>query len=211
MFGCSLTKMCGIPDYFREKGLTVVDFSASAGSNQLQIQRYYDHVQQNVLHNDVIIFQITSLRRPWARLDKTTFLDNRSLYVPKLPKGHHCFVENDTTVDLLCNAVFDHVDPVMLSTNDLLTFLQTLGQNNRLLVWIGHQGFVDEHEKKILDFLHNQKILYCKHYFTEWCLKHKLPFWDSNHPTVESGRQFAEQCLWPMIAPHMVPVAYGSL
>ena len=40
--GCSLTQVCGIPEYLGKAiNLEVIDLSESAGSNMLQIKRLY--------------------------------------------------------------------------------------------------------------------------------------------------------------------------
>ena len=84
--GCSLTQVCGIPEYLGKAiNLEVIDLSESAGSNMLQIKRLHDSIAQNkVCKDDIAVWQITSDERayeslPETRLNEVTLLDKSKL------------------------------------------------------------------------------------------------------------------------------------
>lgn len=198
-FGCSLTQICGVTDFFQTV-FDLQDFSESAGSNQLQIQRYRDFAAANDISPDsIILYQITGLDRPWARLSRLMFHANPDYYVPKLPQNHYCYVENHDTVDLLCNAKFDHVNPSMITCRDLLDFLGEVNQHHHLIVWFGHKGFVESNYAEISKYLEQNHVVTCQEFFTQWCWDNQLPFLDDLHPAPESGQLYAQQCLLPLI------------
>lgn len=200
MFGCSLTRVCGIPQYFTQQGFSVLDFSESAGSNRLQIQRYYDWIEHTPIdRDDVLIWQITGFERPWARLDRRQFLENPSRYIPAdLSPQHHCHVENQHTVDLLSNADYTHARPEYVTLDQLLSFFRHLIPQHKLLIWAGHEGFVRNHQDRLIA-LATDHVYFCQEYFTNWCWQRRLPFQDQAHPAVESGQTFADLCLRPLV------------
>lgn len=225
--GCSLTYEYNEPSWSTHLSnllnIPVTNLSVSAGSNQLQIQR----IKKTILNNRIddktlVVWQITSCNRVYARVKN----NERNISLLKeegKTTGHETFVYSDKNIfdgkariDLVCNSPyafeicnaglnFDGVDSINLM-EEILFFLQIIKKiTPYVVVFFGWEKVMaEDYSVKLLEAfkikLDEYGIFYADEPFVEWCRENSQNFHpDNQHPTFESGRNYAELVILPII------------
>ena len=226
--GCSLTQVCGIPEYLGKAiNLEVIDLSESAGSNMLQIKRLHDSIAQNkVCKDDIAVWQITSDERayeslPETRLNEVTLLDKSKQIPLKSRNGelfqpyHHVLSSKNIfnskrRIDLLCNSKL--LNKTHSVEDDLQMFISTLvlAKNffRKLFVYFGWDDVMDDKYKTIfLNCIDYHDINFINQSFLDWAIENKKEMGDDEaHPSCKTGKEFAETFIQPLVLAEIFPL-----
>lgn len=213
--GCSFTALDGL----REKLVDSlkyenINFSVSAGTNQLQVNKITDYLLDNHLDtDDIILWQITYSSRNGLRVGPDTLLSEN---VEKIEKSN--FHPLSTHYDKKNNNVFDNKhrydllqrSPLVKYKDILLNFdendqlqnlLKTIIMINKfhkkLLVFFGNDDVLSKENRITFEeYLNKHRVEYIPESFVSWVFRTRLEFRDPVHPSADAGSIFAEKVLY---------------
>ena len=216
--GCSLTHQIGWADYVSTcSKLPLINLAQSAGSNQIQQHRFKEFIlTDSILHEDFVIWQITSTGRKHDRLKLTPTWRlklAKELYVPDIirngPKFHHTITQKHVNlfdgkarVDLLCTTdyVDGPTDEEQLLEDLLFSLVMAKKHTPNLLVIFGWNEVIQHQHIDLFKTLLNKfGIAYLDDTIVDWCSKHNLPFAGSMHPTHKSYQAYGANVVLPKI------------
>lgn len=224
--GCSLTEFSNWA-YHLSKSINVpiTNLASSAGSNQLQIEKFFDLVvSDGVSADDIVVWQITSLHRLHLRLPPTAEnLQQLKLGQEKLNSNFYKHY-NEThkpniydyryRYDILSRSPL--ISKEMIAGADYMQDLQRLtavlslvNRCCKLLVFVGWSEALTvndrNHCQEFFKHLDRLGIDYIKECYVDWTRENNLLFWEDGwHPDETSGSLFAEQVIMPRLSQSVV-------
>jgi hypothetical protein len=215
-FGCSLTHFKGIKEKISNLlNIEFINFAESAGSNQLQVNKFNELVLENEITNeDIIYWQITFMYRRYQRLMKHNLSkieymgkSDSNFLGPTFVMSKPNIFDNYERIDLLSTSAWHHkcIDESDVDHNqNLQTLLSTIILSKKItkkvLVVFGWDEVIDdEHLNIFKKYLVKNNIKYVDESYLTYIKKNNLEIMDSLHPTEKSAEFFAENVIYPLL------------
>lgn len=208
--GCSITHHHGWANFVSTAlKIPLVNLSESSGTNFLQCKRFQELAfKQNIANNDIIIWQITSVERSFARKKENNYIDNNDQSISAV-KSVNIF-DNMPRIDFLSHS------SVALSSNssqdypqlieDLLFYIISAKKfTPNVFVVYGWEGVMSKEYKTIFEnHLSLYNITLIKEPIVNWCSNKNLSFHSDNlHPTGEAYYSYSIDYLLPVLSRYL--------
>lgn len=213
--GCSFTALDGLREKLTELlKCENINFSVSAGTNQLQVNKITEYLLDNELDsNDIIVWQITYSSRNGMRVGPDTPLSDNVEKIQKStfsPLSSHYdndnknVFDNKHRYDLLQRSPLAKYKDILLNFDEndqlqnLLETIVMLGKfHKKLLVFFGNDDVLSKENRKTFEqYLNKHRVEYIPESFVTWVFRTRLEFRDKVHPSADAGMLFAEKVLY---------------
>jgi len=210
-FGCSLTHNYGLTEELSNLlNVDLLNFAYTAGSNQLQINRFHEAIlNKQIDKTDIVYWQVTSVIRGYDRLQMNRFEEIDKIQKEQFTGFLHHYIcdsvnifDKKNRIDLLSTSP---VNPIELDENqELQTLLSTIILASyftpKIIVVFGWKNVMtrsqmDIFKKQLLE----HRINYIDYPYLEYATTNSLEMLDDNHPAAVSGEIFSKKIIYPKL------------
>jgi len=189
----------------------LLNLAHSAGSNQLQINRLHEHVLNNQIdRNDLIYWQITQISRKNDRLQMDRFNEVEQIQKEHFSEKYHHYIcqsnnifDKKKRIDILSNSPLLETKDIDVD-QDLETLLSTIILTSyfvpKIIVAFGWQKVMESWRAAIFKTkLKEHNINFLEETYLEYVIKNNLEMEDDMHPARSAGEIFSKKIIHPKL------------